>query len=193
MGLLGLLAAGLFAFYTVPTEQGFRFSGFALQVVGMMFAVTGLLKIRTHFDQPSLRQLIRDWCQRFPKWRQHHTLEAEAGRYRLTASRPRLSVWAQDNPDHTAEQRIHAIAQNQERVRQELSEIFNQHTRLETEVRQRAEEHESALETVREEARSDLETVHTSDIVISLVGLLWLTVGITMSTLAPELASMVGG
>jgi hypothetical protein len=42
-------------------------------------------------------------------------------------------------------------------------------------------------EQLESNIKSDLETLHTSDITTSLVGLIWLTVGITFSTLAREL------
>jgi len=40
---------------------------------------------------------------------------------------------------------------------------------------------------LEEDIRYELETLHTSDLLTSLIGLVWLTVGITMSTMAPEL------
>ncbi len=57
------------------------------------------------------------------------------------------------------------------------------------ELRDSHEDHKrqvaAAQNNMKEKIRSDLESLHMSDLMKSLVGLIWLTVGITMSTLAP--------
>lgn len=44
------------------------------------------------------------------------------------------------------------------------------------------------VKRTEEEVHSNLESLYTSDLLPALVGLVWLTVGITMSTLSTELS-----
>nr|ADT71689.1 hypothetical methyl-accepting chemotaxis protein [uncultured organism] len=78
MGLLVIVAAALLGFVTWHSEASIRIAGYILQFIGMVFAIRGLLGIRTHFGQPLLRRLLLDWVKRFPKWKRnivifHHT------------------------------------------------------------------------------------------------------------------------
>ena len=63
-----LLMAFLFGFYTWSSEQSIRTSGYMLQFIGMVFAIRGLLNIRTHFGQPTLKKLSIAWLYQFPRW-----------------------------------------------------------------------------------------------------------------------------
>jgi len=56
------------------------------------------------------------------------------------------------------------------------------------EHKKETEKRNAELET---ELRSDLEALHTGDFIVSLVGLIWLTAGITLSTVSPEIHQLI--
>jgi hypothetical protein len=188
MGLLVIVAAALLGFVTWHSEASIRIAGYILQFIGMVFAIRGLLGIRTHFGQPLLRRLLLDWVKRFPKWKRNIVIGAGSGHLAMAGMKARGEVWTPDDPNKSTEQRIDAIIKNLERIRIEQRE----HANLINELKDSHEEHKKQVaeqnKKIMKDIHSDLESLHTSDLITSLVGLVWLTVGITMSTLAPELS-----
>ena len=67
----------------------------------------------------------------------------------------------------------------------------HEHTNSIDELKQSHEEHKKKVaeqaKKIENEIHSELELLHTGDLITSVVGLVWLTVGITMSTMAPEI------
>jgi hypothetical protein len=185
--LLVVATAVILGFVTWHSEVSIRSAGYALQLIGMIFAISGLLGIRTHFRQPLLRELLFSWFKRFPKWKRSVVISAGTVHATSAGMRARVEVWTPDDPSQPIEKRIENICKNLERIREEQRE----HAKLIDEVRDSHKEHKKKItedsKKMVEEIRSDLEALHTSDLLNSLVGLLWLTIGITMSTMAPEL------
>ena len=188
MGVLVVFAAILFGFITWHSEESIRVAGYSLQLIGMIFAIRGLLGIREHFEQPLLRQLLFQWVKRFPKWKRNVVIGVGTGHMRIAGMKARAEVWTPDDPQKPLEKRIEAIIRNLDRIREEQRE----HARSIDELKDSHNEHKKQVaeeqNNIKEKIRSDLESLHTSDLITSLVGLVWLTVGITMSTLAPELS-----
>jgi len=94
MGVVVIICAILLGFYTFCSETSIRLSGFALQFLGMIFAIWGLIKVRGHFGQPSFLQIFIDWWRRRPKWEKNIVISAQPfiSRGRLIGAKPKL--WA---------------------------------------------------------------------------------------------------
>lgn len=188
---LFILLACLYSFYAYPGEQSIRISGYVLQVVGMVFTIRGLLRIRKHFGQPKLTSLSIEWLKRFPKWkREPISLEVADGVTVTAGLDARLEVWAPDKKEDTLEKRIDGIVRNQESLKIELRAASHEIKELRKNQKKHNIAQEKALDKMENQLRSDLESLHTDDIVISLVGLIWLVVGISMSTLSVELSKI---
>jgi hypothetical protein len=187
MCILVLVAAISFCIGPWCDEVSIRFAGYVLQVIGMIFAIRGLLGVRAHFGQPHLKQLLLEWLKRFPKWKENVVVGAMSGVMSIGSMKARGEVWSPDNPDQPIEKRIEAIVNNLDRIRTEQTA----HYKSIEELRDSHEEHKKNVakenKSMEENIRTDLESLHTSDLTTSLVGLIWLTVGISMSTMAPEL------
>lgn len=188
MGFFVILAAVLLGFVTWRSEDGIRVAGYGLQLMGMIFAVRGLLAVREHFGLPLLRHLLLRWVKRFPKWRRSVVIGAGTAHMAMPGMKARAEVWTPDDPEKPIEQRVDGIIRNLDRIRIEQTE----HAQLIDELNDAHEEHKNKVaednKTMKEDIQSDLESLHTNDLITSLVGLVWLTAGITMSTLAPELS-----
>ena len=191
MCILVLIAAGTLGLVVWRSETSIRSAGYVLQVLGMIFAIRGLLGIRAHFGQPLLRQLFVNWLKRFPKWKKNFIVGAGAAQAAVPRMKARGEVWTPDNQDQPIEKRIEGIVKNLERIRKEQGE----HTKSIEELRDSHEEHKKKVaednKNMEVKIRSDLESLHTSDLITSLVGLVWLTAGISMSTMAPELSKWI--
>jgi len=187
MCLLVIVAAVILGFVTWSSEISIRFAGYTLQFVGMIFAIRGLLGIRAHFGQPLLSELLVDWIKRFPKLRKKVVIGVGTAHLSLAGMKARAVVWSPDDPEKPIEQRIEYIVRNLDRVRDEQ----RNHAKSIDDLADNHEEHKKAItertKKVEKDIRTELESLHTSDLITSLVGLVWLTVGITMSTMAPEI------
>lgn len=179
-----IIALGVF---TWRSEFSIRFSGYVLQLIGMIFAIRGLLSIRAHFGQPLLRRMFFEWLKQFPKWKRDTVIGAAASMTAVSGMKARAEVWTADNAGYPVEKRIEGIVQNLEKIRVEL----RQHASTIDKLIDDYEKHKKLLieqtQQLEKNIRSELESLHTSDLITSLVGLVWLTVGITMSTLSPEI------
>ena len=175
MCLLVITAAVTLGFVTWSSEVSIRSSGYILQLIGMAFAIRGLLGIRAHFGQPLLSMLFFNWFKRFPKWKRNVIVGVGAAHMGITGMKARAEVWSPDNPDLPIEERVGKIINNLERIRAEQGA----HAKLIDELKDSHEEHkkqttEQAIK-MEENIRTELETLHTSDLITSLVGLVWLT------------------
>ncbi len=185
--LFVIVAAVSLSFSTWCSESSIKWAGYVLQLLGMAFAIRGLLKVRSHFGQPLLRSLFIDWLKRFPRWNPDIGIGVGAVDFPLFATRARGEVWSPDDPNVPIEQRVEAIVRNLERIRQEQHEHADGIEGLRDGLERHKKTVEEQAEKLKKDIHLDLESLHTSDLITALVGLVWLVVGITMSTLAPEI------
>ena len=187
MCLLVIASAIALVFCTWRSEVSIRLAGYVLQLIGMIFAIRGLLSIRTHFGQTLLRKIFLNWFKRFPKWKRNVVLELNSANIASAGMKSGAEVWTPDNSEQSVEKRIEGIVKNLERIRT----VQHEHTNLIDELKQSHEEHKKKVaeqaKKIENEIHSELELLHTGDLITSVVGLVWLTVGITMSTMTPEI------
>lgn len=191
MGLLSVVAAFLLGFYTWSTEDSIRIVGYFLQLIGMLLAIGGLLEIREYFELPTLSSLFVDWIKRFPKWRKTIISNLNIVEESNDAVAIFASKWSPDDPKEPLENRIHRILQNIEQMRDiqvkhslTLADLDREQTTLIKKI---------TVENVKlkEEFQFDLRSLHTSGFLDSLIGLILLSIGMTLSTLAPELYELL--
>jgi len=187
MFFLVMLSVSLLGFVTWQSEISIRTAGYALQLIGMIFAIRGFLSIRAHFGQPLLRVLFYEWLCRFPKWKRNTVIGLGAATCGAAGLRAIVEVWAPDDPEKLLEERVEAIVHNLDKIRQEQRQNSESIYDLKESHKEHKKQVEAQTKVLEESLRTDLELLHTSDLITSLVGLAWLTVGITMSTLAPEI------
>lgn len=183
--LLVIAAAVVLGFFTWRSEVSIRSAGYTLQLIGMILAIRSVLSIRAHFGQTLLRKIFLNWLKRFSK--RKGDFVPGTSNLGFKTHIPRIEKWSPDDPNLPTEKRIERIVENLNRIKSELHEHFNSIDGL----KQSHEEHKKNVaeqtNKMKNEIHSNLEFLLTSDIITSLVGLVWLIVGSTMSTMAPEL------
>ncbi|WP_282754747.1 hypothetical protein [Desulfuromonas thiophila] len=186
-----LILAFLTSFYTWPSEKSIRTTGYVLQLLGMIFAIRGVLKIREHFGQPTIKCMLSSWLSKFPKWRKHGYFEAPSVHIGVTVGTGSIEVWAPDNPNDPVEKRLEAVLHNINSLKENQRNHFAKVLKIEKEHKKFKEDQIEKIESVKSELITELEQAHTNDILVSLVGLIWLTFGITLSTLPYEIFQLI--
>jgi hypothetical protein len=103
----------------------------------------------------------------------------------------RASVWHSAG-SATLEQRIQTLERNLTNIRDDLREFQN---RTEADIRRQAEslkQEQQARESADQAIREKVRATETGGLHISAMGAIWLLVGLTMSTIAVELARWFG-
>lgn len=178
----------LFALRRGVTEPEIRITGLLLQILGIATVAWGIRETRALFGRPSLVTLFREWLRRFPVYGGRIVSASANITLEGTTLHARGYVSANAGPDATVEARIEALEKNlrytNERIdhtQGEMDQTFRrQDDLLEQEQQTRATEDQEIL--------ARLEVTETGGLHISAVGALWLFVGVTLSTAAPELA-----
>ena len=172
-------------------EATIRITGLFLQLLGIGTVAWGIRVTRKFFGRPSIFTLARYWFSRFPSF-SGRTITASASiqGISLTAN-ARAHVWRDLDPDATIEDRIKALEDNLQDVNQRLcstqSEI-DRSFRVEAENLKREQDPRSKAD---QEIREKLEATETGGLHISAMGVLWLSVGVIMSTIPTELAKLI--
>jgi hypothetical protein len=186
-----LIYFGLFGFYKNPTEQSIRISGYILQLLGMIFAIRGLLKIRIFFGQPSLKILPVTWLRSFPNWEKPPFRAVMNGVSSIAGLTAHIEGVSPDNPKATLEERFEVVLRNLNDLREIQKTHSSQIEKIILNHNSFVESQKKELQKIKAEMNVRIEEAQTNDILVSLVGLIWLTFGITMSTLSNELLAII--
>ena len=188
MGFLVIVAALYHGFLRGNSEQSIRLAGLVLQILGMCLALLGLLSIREHFYLPRLRVLLIKWWKERPKWDKVINLHVKNTIISVKTYPAHFETWVPDDPDKSNHERLSAIIQNIDGMRELQRTFASRIDQLEESHKTHKTNVAKENEALKNDFQTQLRTLHTSDFMLSLVGLIWLTVGIFLSTMAPELA-----
>ena len=170
-----------------PSENHIKWAGFLLQLSGTFIAVTGLLRLREHFNQTPLQGLFYDWLKRFPKWEYRATGALGVGFINGLQGRALGIQWVLDDPNLTIEERFEKVLRNLECLKNGLTENSISLIKLQDDHREHKVKVAEDNKKIEKKFNSELEHTLTGDVLKSLMGFVWLIFGMTMSTLAPEL------
>jgi hypothetical protein len=190
-GVAVVAAAALFLFRVGATEPWLRMTGLALQLLGIATVGWGIRQTRILFGRPDFLALARQWLRRFPFYGTR-VVSASLG---VTSAGSRVSVRGQVTAtvaDASVKARLDALERNMDYANERISQT-------QAELDQAIRAHAEAVEQERQarakedkELRNMLESTETGGLHISAVGAVWLFVGVTLSTAAPELARWFG-
>lgn len=190
-GLVVILAL-LIALHPEPTEFKVRFAGYTLEMLGIVLTFGALKSLWIEFEQPSLRLRGSDWLKRYPRWVDHYVLMADSMKSESTVSKARLILWSPDNPTRTTKKRINSIVANLERLKESDGEHHKKLCELEESSKKLASALDQKNEELAESMNTRLEHLHAGGVSQSLMGLIWLAIGLTLGTLSNEIISIIG-
>jgi hypothetical protein len=135
---------------------------------------------------------FRAWLSRFPRWHGQVVMAAGAASIGFTGLSARGEVWTNVNPNAPLEDRVRALTSNVDRLHDTLIAV-----QQDLDARHR-EQADALTKEEKERARRDqeimarLESAETGGLALSFVGLVWVFLGIVLSSLSPEIAHWRG-
>jgi len=106
----------------------------------------------------------------------------------LTGGRARMHGWTKVDPSAPLDVQLNALRQNVERLNERVTQVQN-------EVDAELHKHSEALRQEQQirakdnkDLQSRLEAAETGGLYISFIGLLWLLLGVLLTTVSPEIA-----
>lgn len=169
-----------------------RYSGLALQLLGIFTVVHGLSGRRRLFKRPSLMESIRIWYGRRPRCRresQHITMSGTAS-MSITGSAD-LLLWRGTPKDASLAEKVEAIREN-------IETLKAQQDKLTATLSEKSRALEYALKSerkFREEVTGDLaarmDALGAGGSHVEAAGLVWLTLGVILATVPTEVAAIL--
>lgn len=181
-----LVGAFCLDYFVYRTESSLIKIGGVLQILGLCVTIGSLMSLRRYFGQPGLLALVVSWIKDFPKWNRPVSAISGSSEIRFSAN-AQATVWSNDDPGLPVEERIERIVKNLKRVQENANETTRSLNQLQDEHNAHKREITKKVEESQSEIRTELENLHTGDIIYSLIGLTWVAVGLIVSSFAPEL------
>lgn len=161
-----------------------------LQVIGTGLTVNGLLKVRTYFGQPPLTQLILDWWKEFPKWKTNVVNYIRGTANSSCSASAKIEISFPDDPSQSIEKRFETLLKNVEHLKNTLIKHEDTIEKLSDSHEKHKKEVEENNKNMEDNFQSTLETLHTGDLISSVVGIIMITVGSVIITMSPELKAI---
>lgn len=191
--LFFLIVCSTFLILIFPIEIVIKATGLSLELIGIALSIKSVFDIRHFFKQSPLRTLLCNWIFEAPLKPENPNkniychIKAES----KSSGDSSCMNFMQHNPDRPIENQIATILHNIEKINKELSiqgqAISNQKKIFE----QYKEEKDKQEKDKHEDVNRKMEEAHTGNYMPILVGLVLVACGSTISTLAPEIFSLL--
>ena len=173
-------------------EPCIRYTGLALQLMGIGTVIWGIRETRALFGYPSIRTKIAAWFQRFPLWGHNSTVGATGMAVGLSGGKVQSrSKHGPIGPNPTLGARVAALEKNIDAIHDRIDATQKEFDSALTVVGNDIKAETQIRQDDGGEMRKALETMGTGGIHISVVGASWLLVGVVLTTAAPELADFL--
>jgi len=173
------------------TESHLRLTGLLLQLLGIATVLYGISNTRKLFGHPSLLAAALSWLRAFPKLHSGPVNIVGAGVLEDATAFGRATVRLQAGPNAGLEDRVRVLEEN-------FKSIDGRATELQQQIDEAGQLVNASLSKERELRKRDVATLskrlemsETGGMDVSLMGLIWLMVGLVMSTASVELINFL--
>jgi len=178
-----------FLISTLP-EVRIRYCGLGFELAGIVTVALGIVDRQQLFNRPGLIQIVHQWFSSLWRRKAHH-IDAEGASYGMPKDSVKAQLWRGAPSSGSVEQRVSVLESNLDTLRSELAETDKALTQ---ETIERGKD--LALErTAREEAdrrfQTQLQELGTGTIHLEWFGICYLLLGVVLTTISTELASIV--
>lgn len=187
--MLPLAAAMLVIYLHSASEPAIRLTGLVLQLLGIGTVIIGIEKTRELFARPTLRSVFTKWLAERPRLgRTTVTASLNAGALAMVTGKGRGYVTNNPPAGATMNERLESLEKNVGLLNSRISGVQGELDTLERQQSAALRQERDARKMADDQLREKLEGLATGGFNISLAGAAWLFVGVTLSTLAPELS-----
>lgn len=188
--LAGLLAVFLVVIAFDCSELGFQIAAGLLQLFGVGTVALGIRQTRRQFGRPGVLAHALEWARSFPPLKASESRGSVATTLVGFHAAARGYGWRNAPAGASTEERLAVVEEN-------LSGLLKRFDRTEKELRDGISEQKAGLEgetAVRSEADREisarLEAAETGGLTLSLIGTVWIVVGIVLGTVPGELSGL---
>jgi len=171
-------------------EPLIRFTGLFLQLLGISTVLYGISETRKLFNCPSLLSVASRWLTSFPKFRLPKRTVRLVGQAGEMSFAGRVIARHQAGPNATIEDRVRVLESNLQLIDHRMDELQQQIDQANRQTNQALAAERQTREHDIDHLRKKLEITETGGLYVSLMGLVWLIVGLMMSTASLELSNL---
>jgi hypothetical protein len=178
----------LYLAYLIWPNSGdwLRYSGLAFEMLGIVTVWAGLRDRRILFGKQSEFAKLSDWLKRFPlPGAQPRVIEVRGISGGLEfAGQAKATLWRGTSASSSIEDRVVALEANVQTLRKELTNL-EQWAQKETQERQDTDNVErQKRESNYKDINATLESLGAGNLPLETLGLIWLALGVILSTLS---------
>lgn len=185
--VLVVVVAAVVPIYWIQTEPSVRLAGLCLELVGLLAATLGIRDTRRMFGKPSFLALARSWLKRIPPLKPK-VISATGSATGSLSMTGRAHVWhAPKGENPSIEARLAAAEANLKGLYERFSTSeasIEQDIRL---LRQQLKSEEIARVEANRQLHIEVESAATDGLHLAAAGVVWLAVGLILSTAPSEL------
>ncbi|MFV1921304.1 MAG: hypothetical protein ACMZ63_01660 [Methylotenera sp.] len=191
LGLLVAITLGSYQLSSKP-EVSFRYSGLILQILGVLTVAISLAGKKSTFSLPSYLDSFKSWLGDIPRFRQKSTVSGAFGSSSsLSGVLGYATGWRKAGPKASLKERVDVLETNiQGLINANSSEhqyVRDEFSKVEMKLNSERQERETADLEINNLIKSfGTETLH-----IEAVGIFWLILGITYTTVPLELSTVL--
>lgn len=193
-GSIALIVAIVFTTMSVAKtlDDGIRFAGMILQILGVVTVAIGLRDKRQTFERPGLIQIFRTWVSRFPRYTPKPQVISVQGVASASAVGSAYGLgWHGLPKDATVDNRFAILEKNLDIVKRLALDTQKQAQEEQAKAASRLEEERCERETADRALSAKLENFGIGNLHLEVAGVFWLIVGIVLGTAPSEMAAIV--
>lgn len=177
----------LVSWYPVNGERIIRLTGLMLQLFGIGTVIWGINETRALFGHAPMLAIVPAWLKRFPRFPKTITGTMLAPLSALHGScSGHISIVSEI--ERTLDERVDALEKGLALTNEKI-DYAKEHLKQEIAKTVSAIKQEEQLRSAEDRAiHKKLEATGTGGVHISLIGAIWLFVGVTLSTASPEIS-----
>lgn len=168
-------------------DDGLRYAGLFLQILGVVTVAIGLRDRRQTFDKPGFARLTFQYFARFPRYTPKAHVISAVGLASGSASGSAYGFGWHGIPDNaTIDDRLSVLEKNLDTARQLALDAQKQGQVLEAKLQSKLETEISQREVSDRALGAKLESVGAGNLHLEAAGVFWLIVGIILGTAPTE-------
>jgi hypothetical protein len=179
------------AFRAGATNLHMRLAGMVFQWLGVGTVAYGVRQTRKMFRQPSLSSHLGKWLSQFPRWHRDLILGPGGVQVGVQVGSARLDVWMDVTESDAPDRKVQALLHNVQRLRERTANLQSDLDK----VRHQQTEAMASEERTRRDSDADLEAqlrkAQTGGLHITFVGLIWLFLGVLLTSVPQELQNLL--